>query len=73
MQWLLQEFEDTSKLAEALDRLEISYSRHKLVPFVGDLVPEPEIVDPNAVVMFGSYTLWRYARAHKFWPGVLAP
>lgn len=70
MQWLLQEFEDTSKLAEALDCLGISYTWHKVVPFVGDLVPEPKIVDPSAVVMFGSYTLWRYAHAHKFWPGV---
>ncbi|CTQ55982.1 hypothetical protein LP7551_04538 [Roseibium album] len=70
MQWLLQEFEDTQKLAEALDRLEIPYTWHKVVPFVGDLVPTPVVVDPNSVVMFGSYTLWRYAKANSYKPGV---
>ncbi|WP_140846500.1 ATP-grasp domain-containing protein [Paracoccus sp. FO-3] len=70
MQWILQRFEDTQKLADALDRLGISYSWHKVVPFVGDLVPEPEVRDPQAVVMFGSYTLWRYAEAKGFHPGV---
>ena len=70
MQWLLQEFEDTHKLAHALDRLGAPYSWHKVVPFVGDLVPEPVIADPDAVVLFGSYSLWRYAEAHALRPGV---
>ena len=70
MQWILQEFEDTQKLANALDRLQISYTWHKVVPFVGDLVPEPVVLDPNSIVMFGSYTLWRYAEARGFYPGV---
>jgi hypothetical protein len=55
MQWILQQFEDTQKLADALDRLGISYSWHKVVPFIGTLEPEPEVRDPQAVVMFGSY------------------
>jgi hypothetical protein len=70
MQWLLQEFEDTRKLAEALDRLGIPYTWHKVVPFVGELVPEPIVADPNSVVMFGSYALWRTAEANGYWPGV---
>ncbi len=70
MQWLLQPYEDTEKLAKALERLEISYSWHKVVPFVGELSPEPVITDPNNVVMFGSYTLWRYAAEHSLNPGV---
>lgn len=70
MQWLLQEFDDTRKLAEALERLGISYSWHKVVPFVGDLIPEPVVADRNAVVMFGSYALWRNAEANGYWPGV---
>lgn len=70
MQWILQQFEDTQKLADALDRLGIYYSWHKVVPFIGELVPEPEVRDPRAVVMFGSYTLWRYAEAKGFHPGV---
>ena len=70
MQWLLQEFEDTRKLAGALDRLQISYSWHRVIPFVGDLIPEPVVDDPDRVVMFGSYTLWRYADANNYRPGV---
>ncbi len=70
MQWLLQDFEDTQKLAEALDRLGIPFSWHKVIPFVGDLTPEPEIADPDNVVLFGSYTLWRYAAKRGFKPGV---
>lgn len=70
MQWLLQEFEDTQKLSEALDRLELPYTWHKVVPFVGEFIPEPVVPDPNAVVFFGSYSLWRHAEAHGYWPGV---
>lgn len=70
MQWILQQFEDTQKLADALDRLGISYSWHKVVPFVGELIPEPQVKDPLSVVMFGSYTLWRYAETKGLFPGV---
>ncbi|MDF0697581.1 ATP-grasp domain-containing protein [Rhizobium sp. MC63] len=70
MQWILQEFEDTHKLAEALDRLGIPYSWHKVVPFIGELIPEPVVADPSAVVMFGSYTLWRNAAANGYRPGM---
>lgn len=57
-------------MADALDQLEIPYTWHKVVPFVGDLTPAPIITDPNAVVMFGFYTLWRYAQANNLKPGV---
>ena len=70
MQWILQDFEDTRKMAVALDRLGIAYTWHKVVPFVGELTPIPTIRDPNDVVMFGSYTLWRYAQANDLTPGV---
>ncbi|MEL6643973.1 MAG: ATP-grasp domain-containing protein [Pseudomonadota bacterium] len=70
MQWILQEFEDTHKLAAALDHLGIPYTTHKVVPFVGDLLPEPQIDDPNKVVMFGSYGLWRNAEKNGYRPGI---
>lgn len=70
MQWILQDFEDTQKMADALDRLELPYTWHKVVPFIGELTPAPTINDPNAVVMFGSYTLWRYAKANDLKSGV---
>jgi len=70
MQWLLQNFEDTQKLAGVPDPLGIPFTWHKVVPFVGDLVPEPEVADPNSVVLFGAYTLWRYAEKKDYRPGV---
>lgn len=70
MQWILQEFEDTAKLAEALKRLGLPYSFHKVVPFIGDLDPAPEIADPEDVVLFGAYTLRHYAKAHNLRPGL---
>ncbi|MEM1389084.1 MAG: ATP-grasp domain-containing protein [Pseudomonadota bacterium] len=70
MQWILQEFEDTPKLAQALERLGIAFTIHKVVPFIGDLMPEPAIKDRNDVVMFGSYTLWRNAEKNGYKPGV---
>lgn len=70
MQWILQEFEDTHRLAAALDRLGIPYTKHRVVPFVGDLLPEPVIEDPDNVVMFGSYGLWRNAEKNGYRPGV---
>lgn len=38
-QWLLQEIEDTHRLAEALDRLGIAYSWHKVAP---DALPDDD-------------------------------
>jgi len=70
MQWILQEFDDTRALADVLERRGILYTWHRVVPFVGDLEPEPEIADPNAVVLFGAYTLWRYAEKRRLKPGV---
>ncbi|MEL6480893.1 MAG: ATP-grasp domain-containing protein [Pseudomonadota bacterium] len=70
MQWILQEFEDTHRLGAALSRLGLPHSWHKVVPFVGDLLPEPVVEDPGAVILFGSYTLWRYAEAKGYRPGV---
>ena len=70
MQWLLQDFEDTRKMAAALDRLKIPYTWHKVVPFIGELMPTPVVCDANAVVMFGSYSLWRFAETNGLRPGV---
>lgn len=70
MQWILQDFEDTRKLATALDQLGFAYSWHKVVPFVGEIIPAPQIADPDAVILFGSYSLWRQAEAAGYWPGV---
>lgn len=46
-------------MVDALDRLKIPYTWHKVVPFIDELIPVPTIYDANGAVMFGSYTLWR--------------
>lgn len=70
MQWILQDFEDTHALAAVLERVGLSHSVHKVVPFVGELIPEPVIGDPNRVVLFGSYSLHRFAARKGLSPGV---
>ena len=70
MQWILQDVEDTAQLATTLDRMGEPYSLHKVVPFVGELSPEPQIPDPQQVILIGSYALWRYAEKHDLHPGV---
>jgi hypothetical protein len=70
MQWILQSYEDTHKLAEALDRVGIPFSWHKVVPFVGTLEPQPIVENPDAVVMFGAYSMWRTAEEIGYKPGV---
>ncbi|MEM8595132.1 MAG: ATP-grasp domain-containing protein [Pseudomonadota bacterium] len=70
MQWLLQDFEDTRQLGEALTRRGILHSWHKVVPFLGDLEPEPAIEDADNVILFGAYTMRRYAEARELRPGV---
>lgn len=70
MQWILQDYEDTNKLGEILERAEIPHTFHKVVPFIGQLDPVPTIDDPDKVIMFGSYSLRHYAREHGLKPGV---
>lgn len=57
-------FDRTRKMADALDRMEIPYTWHKVIPFIGELTTVPTICDSNAVVMFGSYVPWRYVLAN---------
>lgn len=70
MQYILQDFEDTQKLSEVLDRMGLEYSMHKVIPFVGELHPEPSIQDKDNVIMFGSYSLRHYATKHDMKYGV---
>ena len=70
MQWILQDFEDTRQLAGVLDAWGLSWSLHRIVPFEGSLIPEPDIADPDAVVLFGAYTMRHYARSRGLRPGV---
>lgn len=70
MQWILQEFEDTPQLCAALDRAGLRWSLHKAVPFTGELIPTPQVADPDDVILFGAYSLWRHAEAQGWRPGM---
>src|SRR6185312_8610574 len=73
MHWILQNNiyseEGWDKLVTALDRLGISYSVHKYLPFVGTLDPDPT-PPPGKVIVMGSYTLAREAQKRGWEPGV---
>lgn len=89
MHWVLQHnlFREAGfkRLLDTLERMGISYSVHKVIPFIGVLSPavDPDDhfvdieFDENTVVDFpegpkivmGSYSMARYAKKHGWTPG----
>jgi hypothetical protein len=73
MHWILQNNlfneEAYQVLLDTLERMELPYSIHKVVPFVGELIPEPELSHYNAICM-GSYSLRHAANKYQWEPGV---
>lgn len=68
--WILQSNSEAgyARLVDALQRLELSYSEHKVVPFSRDLVPE--VPPPKGpVIVMGTTTLARIARERRWYPG----
>jgi len=74
MHWLLQtgfEYESGwADLIAALDRHSISYSIHKVIPFIGELVPNPP-ESLKQVFCVGSYAMRKSAKANGWRPGVV--
>jgi hypothetical protein len=56
-------------MLETFERFAIPYSIHKVVPFVGELLPEPNPPSDDVVCM-GSYSMRHYARKRGWNPGV---
>jgi hypothetical protein len=73
MHWILQQdiFSETgwTALVETLERFNLPHSVHKVVPFVGELLPEPDLADQNAICI-GSYSMRHVARREGWRPGV---
>lgn len=73
MYWIMQENIFNEKaydvVIETLKRLGIPYSQHKVVPFIGELTPEPKLETSNAICI-GSYAMRHYAQKHNIYPGV---
>ena len=71
MQWVLQEFEDTRRLAVDLTARALPWSFHKVVPCEGSLTPAPQIADQRSEVLFGSFAIRHFAAERGLWPGVI--
>lgn len=74
MHWVLQggglfSVHEWDALTGTLERFGVPYSVHKVVPFVGELLPDLDVPDGRAIC-FGSYSM-RHVAAAKGWnPGV---
>jgi hypothetical protein len=68
MQWILQDDEDNTALAELLARMGIAYSIHTKLRDVA--IPEPVIDDHDRVVIFGYYSAQAFSKARGYKPGV---
>jgi hypothetical protein len=73
MHWILQNnlFNETEweNLVGTLERFKIPYSVHKVIPFIGELVPEP-VIQEQKVICFGSYSMRHSAVKNNWTPGV---
>lgn len=73
MHWILQENlfkeQEWENLTAALERFNIPYSVHKVIPFIGELLPKAE-PRQEKVVCFGSYSMRHTAKAEGWTPGV---
>jgi hypothetical protein len=73
MHWILQSslFNDRewNQLTAVLNRFDIPYSVHKVIPFVGELIPEAKPASER-VICFGSYSMRHSARKFGWTPGV---
>jgi hypothetical protein len=73
MHWVLQEnlFNEKqySTMLETLERFNIPYSVHKVIPFVGELLPEL-VLDHKNVICMGSYSMRHCAKKNAWIPGV---
>lgn len=73
MHWILQDNifneEAFDQLEKTLARLDLSYSIHKVIPFIGELSPEPNLSTDN-VICIGSYSMRHYAKVKGWNPGV---
>src|SRR5262245_2918906 len=72
MHWILQNnaYSEASlgELVGTLGRLGLPFSLHKVIPFVGEIDPEP-VLHGGRVVVMGSYALARTAQRRAWQPG----
>ena len=73
MHWVVQDNlfkeHEWDQVIRTFERFNIPYSVHKVIPFGGGLIPEPEPQHQH-VICLGSYSMRHYAKAHGWTPGV---
>jgi hypothetical protein len=73
MHWILQENifneKEWENLVQALNRFSIPYSIHKVIPFIGELIPTPEPTQEK-VICLGAYSMRHAAKKFGWNPGV---
>ena len=73
MHWILQEnmFQESEwlNIIQTLEKLELPFSVHKVVPFVGELDPAANLNTQNVICM-GSYSMRHFAQQNGWYPGV---
>lgn len=60
--------EGWTNLRETLDRFSIPYSIHKIIPFVGELIPD--VTPEGPVICMGAYSMRHVAKERGWYPGV---
>lgn len=73
MHWILQTniFNETAYevLLERINYHKLPHSIHKVIPFIGELTPEP-VLDTKNVICLGSYSMRHAAKKMGWYPGV---
>ena len=73
MRWIIQEnlYNEIgfASLISALESLSILHSVHKIIPFIHELQPEPEIDPGEKVMVMGAYTMNKIAKDRGWYPG----
>lgn len=72
MHYIIQDgfFNETgmTDLVDYLERLDIPFTLVKVVPFVGEIIPDVEVA--GNVICFGSYSMRHHAKKKNWYPGV---
>ena len=73
MKWIVQEnmFNENAydEFIETLKLFDQDVSLHKVIPFIGELLPEAQVDDKKAIC-FGSYSMRHAAKKNNWFPGV---
>lgn len=73
MHWIIQNNifseQQWDVMLDTLKRFDISCSEHKVVPFIGELIPTPNL-SHNNVICIGSYSMRHVAKKMGWNPGV---